>query len=130
MDFFLTLFLYRRIAHRLTHIALERKRAPVVVAFYFLFQKHTRTHTHHLLIQVSYFRHIGEYAYTLDIHDTVGMENEDNISESWLDAHWAGTIDAFVIMYAINDEESFRIAKKLRAQVSNTSGDKVSCGLN
>ena len=58
------------------------------------------------------------------------MENEDNISESWLDAHWAGTIDAFVIMYAINDEESFRIAKKLRAQVSNTSGDKVSCGLN
>ena len=98
MDFFLTIFLYRRIAHRLTHIALERKRAPVVVAFYFLFQKHTRSHTHHLLIQVSYFRHIGEYAYTLDIHDTVGMENEDNISESWLDAHWAGTIDAFVIL--------------------------------
>ena len=60
---------------------------------------------------------LGEYAYTLDIHDTVGMENEENISDSWLDAHWAGTIDAFVIMYAINDEESFCIAKKLRAQV-------------
>lgn len=65
---------------------------------------------------------IGEYAYTLDIHDTVGMENEDNINESWLDAHWAGTIDAFVIMYAINDEESFRIAKKLRAQLAYFMG--------
>jgi len=65
---------------------------------------------------------IGEYAYSLDIHDTVGMENEENIDDSWLDAQWAGTIDAFVIMYAINDEESFRIAKKLRAQLAYFMG--------
>lgn len=65
---------------------------------------------------------VGDYKYTLDIHDTVGMEDEEQISHSWLDAQWAGTIDAFVIMYAINDGESFRIAKKLRAKLAYYMG--------
>jgi small GTP-binding protein len=59
--------------------------------------------------------------YALEIHDTIGMENEADINFN-ISPEWAGCVDAFVIMYAINDRESFEIAKTLRKKLAYVVG--------
>lgn len=59
--------------------------------------------------------------YQLEIHDTIGMENEADINFT-ISPEWAGNVDAFVIMYAINDRESFEIAKLLRTKLAYVLG--------
>merc|ERR1719379_2681479 len=59
--------------------------------------------------------------YQLEIHDTIGMENEADVNFT-ISPEWAGNVDAFVIMYAINDRESFEIAKLLRTKLAYVLG--------
>jgi GTPase SAR1 family protein len=59
--------------------------------------------------------------YTLEIHDTLGMDGMDDVNFI-ISPEWAGCIDAFVIMYAINDRESFDIAKLLRKKLAYVMG--------
>lgn len=56
--------------------------------------------------------------FNIEIHDTAGMEEN-----TYIPPEWVGTIDAFIIMYAINDRESFVIAQKIREKLAYAMGN-------
>jgi Ras family protein len=58
-----------------------------------------------------------ESEFRLEVHDSSGMDDSTHISASWV-----GTIDAFVIMYAINDRDSFNIALLIRSKLAEAMG--------
>lgn len=58
-----------------------------------------------------------ESEFRLEVHDSSGMDDGTHIPASWV-----GTIDAFVIMYAINDRESFNIALLIRSKLAEAMG--------
>lgn len=56
--------------------------------------------------------------FNIEIHDSAGMDEN-----SYIPPEWVGTIDAFIIMYAINDRESFVIAQKIREKLAYAMGN-------
>ena len=56
-------------------------------------------------------------AFRLEVHDSSGMDDGTLIPASWV-----GSIDAFVIMYAINDRNSFEIAMQIRRKLAEAMG--------
>lgn len=56
--------------------------------------------------------------FQIEIHDSQGYNESTYISPEWV-----GDIDAFIIMYAINDRESFQIAQKIREKLAYAMGN-------
>lgn len=63
-------------------------------------------------------RNILNTEFQIEIHDSAGMDENTYIPPGWV-----GGIDAFIIMYAINDYESFRIAQKIREKLAYAMGN-------
>jgi Ras family protein len=64
--------------------------------------------------------HILETDFHIEIHDSAGYEEGTYINPAWV-----GTIDAFIIMYAINDRNSFVIAQQIREKLAYAMGNTV-----
>ena len=63
--------------------------------------------------------------FRLEVHDSSGMDDSTHIPPSWV-----GSVDAFVIMYAINDRESFEIACHIRRKLAEAMGQcEESCSI-
>lgn len=63
-------------------------------------------------------RNILNTDFHIEIHDSAGMDENTYISPEWV-----GSVDAFIIMYAINDHESFVIAQKIREKLAYAMGN-------